>query len=181
MLKSIARNRIRAFAKHYDYDARYMEHILDASPGAFFKFAKLTEAASHRETAPIDAYYAAKIAGARAEDCGPCAQLVVNMALEAGMGRDQIEAVLTRDFEAMNEETALGFRFADAVIHRAANEDEVRDAVRHLWGEKGVVDLTFSLQIGRMFPMIKAGLGYAKECRRIVVGDKPVEVAPLAA
>jgi hypothetical protein len=181
VLKSIARNRIRAFSNRYDYDTRYMAHILDASPAAFFKFAKLTDAASHRESAPVDAYYAAKIAGARAEDCGPCAQLVVNMALEAGVDRDQIEAVLKRDFEAMNEDTALGFRFAEAIINRAPNEEEVRDAVRHAWGEKGVIDLTFSLQIGRMFPMIKAGLGYAKECRRVIVGDKPVDVAPLAA
>jgi hypothetical protein len=49
------------------------------------------------------------------------------------------------------------------------------------WGEKGVIDLTFSLQLGRMFPMVKAGLGFAKECRRVTVGDKAVDVAPLAA
>jgi hypothetical protein len=181
MLKSIARSRIRAFSKHYDYDTSYMETVLDTSPAAFFKFANLTKAAQHRESAPIDAYFAAKIAGARAEDCGPCTQLVVDMALEAGMARDQIEAVLRRDFEAMSDDTVLGFRFAEAVIHRAPNENEVRDAVRVAWGEKGVIDLTFSLQLGRMFPMVKAGLGFAKECRRVTVGDKAVDVAPLAA
>ena len=181
MLKSIARNRIRAFNKHYGYDTSYMEAVLDASPAAFFKFAKLVEAASHRESAPIGAYYAAKIAGAVAEDCGPCTQLVVDMALEAGMERNQIESVLRRDFEAMNDDAVLGFRFAEAVINRAPNEDEVRDAVRVAWGDKGVIDLTFSLQLGRMFPMVKAGLGFAKECRRVTVGHKAVDVAPLAA
>ena len=181
MLKSIARNRIRALSKHYGYDASYLEAMLDASPAAFFKFARLTAAANHRESVPMDAAFAAKIAGARAEDCGPCTQLVVDMALEAGMARDQIEAVLRRDFEAMSEDTALGFRFAEAIIARARNEDEVRDAVRTAWGEKGVIDLTFSLQLGRMFPMVKAGLGFAKECRRVTVGDKAVDLAPLAA
>ena len=181
MLKSIARNRIRAFGKRYDYDASYMEKVLDASPAAFFKFAKLVDAASHRESAPIDAYYAAKIAGALAEDCGPCTQLTVNMALEAGVSRDQIEAVLTRDFENMNDDTVLGFRFAQAVVDRGESEDELRDAVRTAWGDKGVIDLTFALQLGRMFPMVKAGLGFAKECRRVTVGDKSVEVARLAA
>ncbi len=181
MLRSVARNRIRAFSKRYNYDASYMEKLLDASPAAFFKFAKLVDAASHRESAPIDAYYAAKIAGARAEDCGPCTQLTVNMALEAGMGRDQIEAVLTRGFADMNEDTVLGFRFAEAVIGRWANEDELRDAVRTAWGDRGVIDLTFALQLGRMFPMVKAGLGFAIECRRVKVGDKAVDVAPLAA
>lgn len=181
MLRSIARNRIRAFSKHYDYDASYMERVLDASPAAFFKFAKLADAASHRESAPIDAYYAVKIAGACAEDCGPCTQLAVNMALEAGMPRDQIEAVLTRNFMIMNDDVALAFRFAQAVTKRGSNEGELRDAVRTAWGDKGVIDLTFALQLGRMFPMVKAGLGFAKECRRVTVGDKAVEVAALAA
>lgn len=181
MLKAITRNRLRARGKRYDYDTSYMEHMLETSPASFFKFAKIMDVASHRESAPIDAYFAAKIAGARAEDCGPCTQLVVNLALEAGMPRGQIEAVLTRNFEAMSADTALGFRFAEAIIHRAPNEDEVRDAVRAAWSEKGVIDLTLSLQIGRIFPMVKAGLGYAKECRRVTVGGKSVEVAPLAA
>lgn len=181
MLKSIARNRIRAFSKHYDYDASYMERVLDASPAAFFKFAKLADAASHRESAPIDAYYAAKIAGACAEDCGPCTQLSVNMALEAGMSRDQIEAVLASNFESMNDDAVLGFRFAQAVINRYPNEGELREAVRTAWGDKGVIDLTFALQLGRMFPMVKAGLGFAVACRQVMVGDKTVEVARLAA
>ena len=180
MLKAIARNRIRAFSHRYDYDARYMEAVLDASPAAFFKFAKLADAASHRESAPIDAYFAAKIAGARAEDCGPCTQLTVNMALEAGMGRDQIEAVLRCDYVAMNEDTVLAFRFAQAIINRTSNEDELREAVRTAWGDKGVIDLTFSLQLGRMFSMVKAGLGFARQCRRVSVGDTLVEMAPLA-
>ncbi len=181
MLKAIARNRIRAFSNRYDYDASYMEAVLDASPAVFFKFVKLVDAASHRESAPIDAYYAAKMAGARAEDCGPCTQLTVNMALEAGMGRDQIQAVLRRDYVAMNEDTVLAFRFAQAVINRTSNENELREAVRTALGDKGVIDLTLSLQLGRMFPMVKAGLGFARQCRRVTVGDTLVEVAPLAA
>ena len=58
------------------------------------------KAAAHREAVPIDASFAAKIVGALAEDCGPCTQLVVDMALEAGMAKDQIEAVLRRDVSA---------------------------------------------------------------------------------
>ena len=82
----------------------------------------------------------------------------------------------------MNEATTLGFRFADAVVRRAAEEeDEFRDAVRAQWGQKGVIDLTLALQMGRMFPMVKAGLGYAKECRRVTVGGHNVDVVKQAA
>ena len=60
-------------------------------------------------------------------------------------------------------------------------EDEFRDAVRAEWGQKGVIDLTLALQMGRMFPMVKAGLGYAKECRRVAVGGNNVDVVKQAA
>lgn len=177
----IARRTLRAFARRYGYDVSYLEMMLNCSPAAFFKFAPVMKASAHREAVPIDASFAAKIVGALAEDCGPCTQLVVDMALEAGMARDQIEAVLRRDPRAMNEATTLGFRFADTVVRRAAEEDEFRDAVRAQWGQKGVIDLTLALQMGRMFPMVKAGLGYAKECRRITVSGHNVDVVKQAA
>ncbi len=123
----------------------------------------------------------AKLVGALAEDCGPCTQLCVDMALEAGMPKDQIEAVLRQDPRAMNSATVLAFRFADAVVRRSADDDEFRDAIRAQWGEKGVIDLTLALQMGRMFPMVKAGLGYAKECRRVTVDGHDVDVVKQAA
>jgi hypothetical protein len=158
-----------------------MEAMLDTSPAAFFKFARIIDLAQHRESAPLEAYYAAKLIGALAEDCGPCTQLVVNMAVEAGVARGQIEAVLRRDVAAMSDDTVLGFRFAEAIVARGADEDDLRNAVRTAWGDKGVLDLTLSLQVGRIFPMIKAGLGYAKECRRVTVDGHAVDVVKRAA
>jgi hypothetical protein len=177
----IARRTLRGFAKRYGYDTSYLEMMLNESPSGFFKFAPVMKAAAHREAVPIDASFAAKIVGALAEDCGPCTQLVVDMALEAGMAKDQIEAVLRRDPRAMNDATMLGFRFADAVVRRSADDDEFRDAIRAEWGQKGVIDLTLALQLGRMFPMVKAGLGYAKACRRVIVGGHNVDVVKQAA
>ena len=177
----IARRSLRAFAKRYGYDVSYLEMLLNESPAGFFRFAPLMKAAAHREAVPVEASFAAKIVGALAEDCGPCTQLVVDMALEAGMPKDQIEAVLRRDPRAMNEATTLGFRFADAVVRRSSDDEEFRDAVKAQWGQKGVIDLTMALQLGRVFPMVKAGLGYARECRRVTVSGHHVDVVKQAA
>jgi hypothetical protein len=67
------------------------------------------------------------------------------------------------------------------VVRRSADDDEFRDAVRAQWGQQGVIDLTLALQLGRMFPMVKAGLGYAKECRRVTVSGHNVDVVKQAA
>ena len=177
----IARRILRATRKRYGYDTSYLEMMLEQSPKAFFKFAHLMKAAGHREVVAVDASFAAKLVGAMAEDCGPCTQLCVDMALEAGMAKGQIEAVLRRDAGAMNADTGLGFRFADAVVRRSADDEQYRDAVRARWGDKGVIDLTLALQMGRMFPMVKAGLGYARECRRVSVDGSDVDVIKRAA
>lgn len=176
MLRLLAEPALAAFSKRYDYDVSHMRAMLAASPKAFLRFYDITKAATHREAAPKAAYYAAKLVGALFEDCGPCTQLVINMAQEAGVDAAQIEAVLRRDVSAMSPETALGFHFAEAIAHRLADEDHQREAVRARWGEKGLIDLTFALQVGRLFPMLKAGLGYAKECRQAHVGARPVAV-----
>lgn len=176
-----ARRLLRQYSNRYSYDTSYLDMLLKESPAAFFKFAPLMKASRHREVVPMEASFAAGLTGAKAEDCGPCAQLVVDMALEAGIPKDQIEAVVRRDVRAMSDDVVLAFRFADAVVRRSADEDEHRDAVRAQWGEKGVIDLAFALQMGRMYPMMKAALGYARECRRISVGGKEIDVIKQAA
>jgi hypothetical protein len=181
MFDGLKRAYLKRMGARYDYDVSYMLDMLEHSPKAFDLFARLFPLAQHRESAPKDAVIAAKLVGAMFEDCGPCTQLVVNFAKEQTVAPDQIEAVLRRDLAAMNDNVALAFRFADAILNRLPNEDEVRDAVRAEWGAKGVIDLTLALQVGRIFPMVKAGLGYAKECRRVEVAGRPVDVVKRAA
>lgn len=180
MRKFIARQLLRATSKRYDYDTTYLELMLEKSPSAFFKFASAAKAAGYREVVPAEASFAAKIVGAMAEDCGPCTQLVVNMALEAGMARDQIEAVLRSDVRPLTADVALAFGFADALTKHAHDADIHRDAVRDRWGEKGVIDLAMALQMSRTFPMIKFALGYARECRRVSVAGHDVDVVKQA-
>ncbi|MDJ0895637.1 MAG: hypothetical protein QNJ92_10900 [Alphaproteobacteria bacterium] len=176
MRKYLARRALKSFGGRYGYDVSFMEYMLDASPKAFFKFAPLGTLARHREAAPKQAFYAAKLVGALSEDCGPCTQLVADMAEEAGVAPKCIEAVLTRDLAAMCVDAALGFRFAEALVRPDPEIDDAREIIRGQWGDAGVIDLTFAVQIGRVFPMIKAGLGFTRSCQRVRIGDHQVDV-----
>ncbi|MEQ8180062.1 MAG: hypothetical protein RIC52_02265 [Amphiplicatus sp.] len=167
---------LKGFSAHYGYDVSYLEHMLEVAPAAFEKFWKLNDAANHRGAAPVPASYAARMIGALAEDCGPCVQLGVKMAEEAGVAASDIEALLTRDESAMSEDVAVAFRFADALVRHDLALDEAREAVRARWGDEGVIDLTLAMQAVRLFPMMKVGLGYGKTCQRVTVAGKPVDV-----
>lgn len=176
----LARRFVAAFERRYRYDATYLRTMLDTSPAAFSKLARLLPASRHRESAPAEAWYAAKIVASLTEDCGPCTQLAADMALEGGVDSDQVAAVLAGDRESMQPDTLLGFRFARSVIDRELDADEVRDAVRSRWGEAAVIDLTLAIAVGRIFPMMKTGLGYARECRRVTVDGRSIETTHAA-
>ncbi len=179
MRKWIAQKMIARFGARYSYDVSYMRHLLDVSPSAFFKFLAVSKLARHAEAAPKEALAAARLVGAMTEDCGPCVQIVVDMAREAGIADSDIGAVLARDISAMSENAATGYLFADRVARREP-ADAIRDEVRAKWGDKAVVDLTFALQASRLYPMTKAGLGFSKECVGVKIGDRPVAVAKAA-
>ena len=176
MFKILVERALDSSAKRYDGDASYLRAMYAASPRALRKFGSVSKLAAHREAASVEACYAAKLVGVLAEDCGPCTQMIVNMAREAKVNDIQIEAVLRADPTAMSIDTALGFRFAHAIVSRSCDEDAARQAVRARWGDKGIIDLTLAAQISRMFPMVKAGLGFATACRRVTIGAKSVDV-----
>lgn len=180
MRKFLARKFIERFGERYHYNVDYMRFMLDASPRAFFKFTKVMGLSQHSESAPIPALFAARIMGAVTEDCGSCVQLVVDMAREAGVTGDDIGALLRRDLAAMSPDIAVAFEFADAILSRS-EDDAARETVRLRWGDKGVVDLTIALQASRLYPMMKAGLGFAKTCQRIDVEGADIDVVKRAA
>ena len=176
MRKWIGSLAVNAFSRRYNFDVAYLRQMLRETPDAFFAFANVNTAARYRRKAPVDAIFAVKLTGTLSEDCGPCVQLVADMAREAGMGEAQIIAVLRRDEVTMNRDAGLGFRFADTVVRRLDGEDEAREAVRQAWGDAGVIELSLALALTRVYPMLKAGMGFAKECRRVRISGREVEV-----
>lgn len=176
MMRWMVHRMLDRFARQWGYDVAYMRAMFDTSPAAFRKFGAVSRLSGHRETVPIAASHAARMVGVMTEDCGPCTQLCADMALAEGMAPDQISGVLLGDTSVMNADVALGFAFARALVERRAELADLREEVRRQWGDRGVIDLTFATQMTRIYPMVKAGMGFAKACGVIRVGS--ANVAP---
>ncbi len=108
------------------------------------------------------------------EDCGPCAQLMVTMALKEGVDRRTLAAVLRGDLDAVSEEVRLGVAFARASLAHDPAADALRDEVVRRWGQRGLVSLAFGLVGARIYPTLKYALGHGKACQRIVVAGEPI-------
>ena len=62
-----------------------MRAVLDADPRALMAFAKAGGIGTYHKDVPLAAFCAAGIVGTMAEDCGPCTQLVIDMAQREGV------------------------------------------------------------------------------------------------
>ena len=81
MLKWLIRRRLDAFQRTYGYNVDYARDILAADTTALLRLARLDGVSRYRRDVPLDVYHAVKLTGTLHEDCGPCTQLIVAMAL----------------------------------------------------------------------------------------------------
>lgn len=181
MLKWLIRGRLAAFEKQYGYDLSYARDLLAWDTGAFLAFARIQKLSNYRKGAPAAARYAAKLIGTMAEDCGPCTQLMVTMAIEEKVDPNVLSAVLRGDDEALPEDAWLAVRFARASLAHAPEADALREAIVAKWGERGLISMAFALTLSRVYPTLKYALGHGKACQRVVVAGAPVVVARAAA
>ena len=174
MIKSLLHRQVRKFASAFDYDATYVHDIIDTSTAAALKFTVFQMLATPTKDVPADVLYAACVAAAVSEDCGPCAQLVVKMALKAGVPPRTITALLRGDLEAAGKDAELGFRYGIAVAQNTLDAVSLSERVEKRFGERALVTLSFAVAFGRVYPTVKRGLGHGAACTKIEVGKETV-------
>ena len=184
MLKALLdRFAIRPFEREFSYDASYLRAVLAARPTTFLQLGMATSLVRRRD-APAEALAAAGIVTTLREDCGPCTQIGVDIAIKGGMDRRVLRAILAGDQAAMGEAAALAYRFAQASLDRdMATADPLRDEIVRRWGQKGLVAVALTITTARMYPTLKYALGYGKACSKVTVAGEaaPFERPLLAA
>ena len=169
MLKWLIRRRLAAFERKYGYDASYMHELMDTDFAGFRHYARAIGGGQYQGTLPRDAWYAAKLATMQHDDCGPCAQLSIDMALEAGVPAAALQAAARREPETMPADMALAWRYADATLRHDPAADDLRPEVLARWGEKGLAALALAITLARLYPTLKYAMGHGKSCQRLTV------------
>lgn len=166
--KALIKAKLDAFASQFNYDMGYAHEILDTGVKAFRAFSGLLTLAAYRhQQLPIAPWVAVKWVATHSEDCGPCQQLAVNMALKEGLPPSLVKAITHGDEQAMGPDVALAYRWARAVIRPNADQDahDLREQIREKWGNQGLVSLSLAMAGTRSFPMLKRALGHNQACQ----------------
>ena len=181
MIRFFARHGLRQFSRRYNYDTAYLEHLLDTNLWAFLKFSAVKLVSGHHSGIPPSPWFAASIRAAMFEDCGPCAQLVCDMALEAGVERDVVQNVISADLQQLPGDIALVVSFTEMVLARDMRADELREQIKQRWGEDGLISLAFTISSTRVYPSLKYVLGHGHACSRLQIKEHYVIPQKLSA
>jgi len=164
----------RRFARQNDYDTTYIQQVTDIWPGAGLRYLFLP--ALTRLTGPVpDIWAGAILASVLDGDCGSCAQLVCDDAVKMGVAPARLAACLRRDFEAAGA-VGLGFLFAEAAIEGAGDAEALRNEIAATHGARAAIAAAYAAASGRVYPVLKRGLGHGAACRRITLGGEDIAV-----
>ncbi|MCA8900663.1 MAG: hypothetical protein KDA53_05375 [Hyphomonas sp.] len=177
MIRAFLHSFARKMSRRYNYDTTYMHEIIEASPGAAIALGRLPGFYKYRgPKAGITVWIGALLASTLEGDCGPCAQLVVDMALEKGADAGVLQACAEgrpEDAGAMG----LGFRYARAAISGDLDVDALAREIEGEFGRKALISCAYAAASGRIYPVIKRGLGHGKACQRLDFAGKTVKLA----
>ena len=170
---------ISKFEKESGQSADYLRDVAAGSKAAFAKFMLMMPMANHRRAVPKAAWHAARLVATRREDCGPCVQIVIDMAIADGVSPKLLQDVWHGRHEALSREVAAAVRLASAVVDDEESENAAaRSAeVASLLGQSALVDLAFAISTARVFPTLKRSLGHARSCALVDlhVGDSRID------
>ena len=173
MLKFFLNRYISTFERRWNYHASYMRDLIELSPWVMLKFG-LAATSGQRKDASAAAVAAAGLVGTMVEDCGPCTQICVDMAVAGGLPPKVLQAILAGDEAAMGPDAALGYAFARASLaHNLEEADAVRDEIVRRWGKKALTALALTVTGARMYPTLKYALGHGRACSRVEVAGTP--------
>jgi hypothetical protein len=168
MIPAILKKQFAGFGDRYGYDTTYLQEVADLDAGGALKLGLVSKFTSHQFGLPASVYFAAKVTAAKWADCGSCLRLAIAMAVEAGVRRDDLAAMLVGPAEEVPADMALAARYAQATIDNAPELAGIIEDCETRWGRRGLAGLAAATVSGLFYPLFKRGLGYGNVCEPVI-------------
>lgn len=158
--------------------ADHMRDVHAGSPAVFWRLTIATALLNHQKALPRDISSVAAIAALRSEDCGPCVQIAVNMALKQGVSPAIVRAAATGALAELSKDTRLAYDFAYAVAASDPRAEDLRALIEQHWGKAGLAEFALVIATVRTYPALKRAMGYARTCQRVTIEGETLEAHP---
>lgn len=168
MLTKLAHWFVSRSEKQTGEDSTFMHEIADSSLKAFIKFGLYVPMSQHRRVNSADAWHCARVAAAMNQDCGPCTQTTVNMAIRDGVSPELLRGALNAG-EGLTGDVMLAYQYGKAVAENAPELLDLLEAAEARFGKEGIVELAFCVAGAAVYPTVKRALGHGIACSQVVI------------
>ena len=165
MLKWILHKMTERMSQEFNYDNTYLHEVIDVSAVAGLRFLGLPML-SQMKGPNLELWAGSALGSVLDGDCGPCAQLVVDDALMAGVPSQKLRGCLEGNIEAAGD-VGLGFRFSQAAIADTESLTDLREEIIDRFGKLALVSASYAAASSRAYPVLKRGLGHGDLCQKI--------------
>lgn len=169
MIRYWLEKKFKAFEETTGESADYIREILQHTPKGLFLFFLFMPLTYFRGKLSKEAFHIARIYTIKHEDCGPCLQTVVTLAVLDGVDPGLIQLLLENEMSAFPNTLRVVADFTQAVLERKPNLDDTRAAVIQIFGERAVAELALAIASVRVYPVVKRAMGYARSCSLVQV------------
>ncbi len=158
MRTSLAKYLIAQTEKEIEAPAEYLSTLHKLWRGAFWRL--VVALLALRTPAPDPtARGVAAVSSMLIQDCGPCLEISVRLALREGADRGIIAALLAR--ESLPEPYHTVYELAQGVYSHAPEVVELSALVEEQLGSKVRADIALTLAFSPIYPYLKRALGIA--------------------
>jgi hypothetical protein len=155
---------IEGFKTHYGYDTSYMEEMLSVSPASYEVFEGFLPMATFAKATPVDVINVVRITAIKNEDCGTCVQLYVDLAIEAGLGKDVAKEIIFNEGKDLSSELKLVYDFTLAVSNNEVIDSSLFEQMNKAYSREIMMEISLAIAATKVFPAIKRTLNYMKSC-----------------
>lgn len=159
----------KRFEREWSYDASYLHEIIELAPDTLVRFQTFQRLAAYQGEAPALLIAGATLGAMLEEDCGPCAQLTVDMLLARGVSPSVVRALIEGDLDRMDVSAALGYRFARALMRREEAVQSLRRTIARQYGQSATLAVAYAVMVARSYPLLKRALGHDQACLKLQV------------
>lgn len=160
-LTSLSLKMIQQAEKRVGVTFDYVRKIAQVNLGLLLRYNKVFGFLDPRKHLPAPAYHAARLRGALAADCGTCVEAEINLALQAGLNKTLVKAILNGTADGP---LASVIALTDAVVGGKQDAPDARTDVLSAYGEAGLIELSFAMNGAALLPGVKRAMGYATTC-----------------
>lgn len=114
----------------------------------------------------LDEYWLAKLAAMQSEDCGDCLQLNVRMALEAGVDKGLVEAMIHSP-DCLPTALQDIYRYSWHVACGETLEAGLAERIMARYDKGWLLELGLCVAVAKVFPTVKRAAGYTRSCNLI--------------